>query len=66
MITPLPFIVLQVDRTAVSPHVGDLLAALILCFKDMGWPVRDAACTAFGRFVYGDLYKLADAWEVQK
>jgi len=41
----------KVDRAAVAPHVGDLLRALMFCFKDMGWPVRDAACTAFGRCV---------------
>lgn len=39
----------KVDRQAVSPHVPDLLRALLLCFKDSSWPVRDAACTACGR-----------------
>ena len=39
----------KVERSSVAPHVGALLHALIVCFKDMGWPVRDAACTAFGR-----------------
>lgn len=39
----------KVDRPAVSPHVPALLKALIMCFKDMSWPVRDAACTACGR-----------------
>lgn len=41
----------KVDKTAVSPHVPDLLRALLLCFKDSSWPVRDAACTACGRCV---------------
>eukprot|EP00798_Chlamydomonas_sp_ICE-L_P032289 gene32289-16855_t len=40
-----------VDRAAVSPYVPNLLRALITCFKDMGWPVRDAACTACGRCI---------------
>ena len=39
----------QVDQAAVAPYVEELLHALTLCFKDMGWPVRDAACNAFGR-----------------
>lgn len=39
----------KVDKRAVSPHVPDLLRALLLCFKDSSWPVRDAACTACGR-----------------
>lgn len=41
----------KVDKAAVSPHVPDLLRALLLCFKDSSWPVRDAACTACGRWV---------------
>eukprot|EP00878_Enallax_costatus_P010189 GHUV01010637.1.p2 GENE.GHUV01010637.1~~GHUV01010637.1.p2 ORF type:complete len:334 (+),score=84.12 GHUV01010637.1:2064-3065(+) len=41
----------KVDRQAVAPHVPDLLRALLLCFKDSSWPVRDAACTACGRCV---------------
>ncbi|KAF6254565.1 ARM repeat-containing protein [Scenedesmus sp. NREL 46B-D3] len=41
----------KVDRAAVSPHVPDLLRAVLLCFKDSSWPVRDAACTACGRCV---------------
>ncbi|PNH01665.1 hypothetical protein TSOC_012431 [Tetrabaena socialis] len=40
-----------VDRAAVAPHVPALLRALVLCFKDTSWPVRDAACTATGRAV---------------
>jgi hypothetical protein len=39
----------KVDKAAVAPHVPALLRALILCFKDMSWPVRDAACVACGR-----------------
>jgi hypothetical protein len=41
----------KVDRHAVAPHVPVLLRALLLCFKDMSWPVRDAACVACGRCV---------------
>eukprot|EP00775_Hariotina_reticulata_P005826 gene5826-6067_t len=41
----------KVERPAVAPHVPDLLRALLLCFKDSSWPVRDAACTACGRCV---------------
>ena len=31
----------QVSPDAVRPHVGVLLEAMIECFKDEGWPVRD-------------------------
>ncbi|KAG2428503.1 hypothetical protein HXX76_011620 [Chlamydomonas incerta] len=41
----------KVDRDAVSPHVPALLRSLVVCFKDMSWPVRDAACIAAGRAV---------------
>lgn len=36
----------KVDRSAVEPHVTALLRALLNCFKDESWPVRDASCTA--------------------
>lgn len=39
----------QVDRNAVEPHMARLLHCMLLCFKDMAWPVRDAACVACGR-----------------
>lgn len=41
----------KVDREAVSPHVPRLLRALLTCFRDASWPVRDAACLACGRCV---------------
>lgn len=31
-------------------HVDRLLKALLVCFFDESWPVRDAACVASGRF----------------
>ncbi|CAB3990045.1 Leishmanolysin-like peptidase, partial [Paramuricea clavata] len=42
---------IKVSPDAVRPHVGVLLEAMIECFKDEGWPVRDAACLACGNFV---------------
>ena len=33
------------DPDSVRPYVDDLLKALMMCFKDASWPVRDAACT---------------------
>ena len=39
----------KVSPAAVGPHVPALLRALLLCFKDTSWPVRDAACVACGR-----------------
>ena len=35
----------------VRVHVATLKAALIECFRDDSWPVRDAACVACGNFV---------------
>lgn len=41
----------KIDRTAVRSHIPRLLAALLICFNDDSWPVRDAACVACGNFV---------------
>eukprot|EP00854_Cymbomonas_tetramitiformis_P005490 gene5490-6653_t len=41
----------KIDRAAVAPHVPTLLKALVDCFKDESWPVRDAACSACGNCV---------------
>jgi HEAT repeat protein len=43
---------LKIDADAVRPHVATLLRALLDCFRDDSWPVRDAACTACGNFVH--------------
>ncbi|CAM9979762.1 unnamed protein product, partial [Hapterophycus canaliculatus] len=45
----------KVRRRSVAPqflasHVDRLLKALLVCFFDESWPVRDAACVASGRF----------------
>jgi len=58
----------KIDHNAVSKYIPALLDALIGCFKDASWPVRDAACIALGDFVsqfpdesindLPDLYKL--------
>jgi len=41
----------KVSKEILSPHVSSLLSALLVCFKDDCWPVRDAACLACGNFV---------------
>ncbi|MEW5302135.1 MAG: hypothetical protein WDW36_004944 [Sanguina aurantia] len=41
----------KVDRSVVGPRVAQLTRALLQAFKDMSWPVRDAACSACGRCV---------------
>lgn len=41
----------EVDKEPFKPHVGPMLAALVDCFKDASWPVRDCACLACGHFV---------------
>ena len=43
-----------VDEASKEPfrkHITNLLDALVDCFKDESWPVRDAACAACGAFV---------------
>ena len=59
----------KVDKEAVAPHVPRLLRALLMCFRDASWPVRDAACLACGRCVLAFpeeskevLDKLYDLW----
>merc|ERR1711957_404434 len=34
----------------LEPYVPSLLQALIMCFHDESWPVRDEACLACGTF----------------
>lgn len=41
----------KVERNIVRPHIHSLLEALVVCFGDDSWPVRDAACVACGNFV---------------
>ena len=41
----------KLPHDAVRTHVAALKAALIECFRDDSWPVRDAACVACGNFV---------------
>ena len=41
----------KIHSSIVIPHVPQLLGALIVCFKDESWPVRDTACVACGSFV---------------
>ncbi|KAJ8045682.1 putative serine/threonine-protein phosphatase PP2A regulatory subunit [Holothuria leucospilota] len=41
----------KIDKEKVRPHVSTLLEALLVCFQDGSWPVRDAACVACGNFV---------------
>lgn len=40
-----------IDKDPFKPHVTEMLAALLDCFKDESWPVRDCACLALGHFV---------------
>ncbi|XP_077991642.1 uncharacterized protein LOC144445871 [Glandiceps talaboti] len=42
----------KIDKNCVRPYVDPLLLALLVCFKDDSWPVRDAACIACGNFVF--------------
>ena len=40
-----------VDKEPFKPYVASMLTALLDCFKDESWPVRDCACLACGHFV---------------
>ena len=41
----------KLPPAALRPHLDALVGALLLCFRDESWPVRDAACLATGAFV---------------
>eukprot|EP00050_Salpingoeca_kvevrii_P013114 m.26834 g.26834 ORF g.26834 m.26834 type:complete len:692 (-) comp4672_c0_seq1:180-2255(-) len=41
----------KVNGACIRPQVAKLLKALLDCFRDESWPVRDAACIASGRFI---------------
>ncbi|KAJ8309492.1 hypothetical protein KUTeg_014366 [Tegillarca granosa] len=41
----------KIDKNVVCPFIPRLLEALLICFNDDSWPVRDAACVACGNFV---------------
>jgi hypothetical protein len=41
----------EVDKEPFKPFIADMLCALLDCFKDASWPVRDCACIACGHFV---------------
>jgi len=43
--------VAKTHREPIVPFVEKLTTALLDCFKDESWPVRDAACVACGNFV---------------
>ena len=41
----------HIDKEPFKPFVEPMLHALLDCFKDASWPVRDCACLACGHFV---------------
>ena len=41
----------EVDKEPFRPYITPMLNALLDCFKDASWPVRDCACIACGHFV---------------
>lgn len=43
----------KIEPAAVTKHVPALLDALLQCFQDDSWPVRDAACIGCGNFLLG-------------
>uniref|UniRef100_A0AAV1UCX3 Uncharacterized protein n=1 Tax=Peronospora matthiolae TaxID=2874970 RepID=A0AAV1UCX3_9STRA len=73
---------MKVDPTAIRPHLGRLMQALLICFYDVSNLIRDAACLASAQLVLGfpdecrpfldDLYHLwidhlsDDIWSVRE
>lgn len=56
----------------LAPYVPTLLQALLMCFHDESWPVRDEACLACGTFVlaypdecHSELSVLFERWTEQ-
>lgn len=41
----------EVDKAPFKPFIAPMLSALLDCFKDASWPVRDCACLACAHFV---------------
>ena len=41
----------EVDKEPFKPFIAQMIGALLECFKDQSWPVRDCACLACGHFV---------------
>ncbi|EDV28534.1 uncharacterized protein TRIADDRAFT_51538 [Trichoplax adhaerens] len=41
----------KISPECLHPFVQQLIATLLVCFKDQSWPVRDAACLACGNFI---------------
>nr|CCA23759.1 conserved hypothetical protein [Albugo laibachii Nc14] len=46
-------LVSKVDPDAIRKHAQRLMVALLTCFRDSSWIVRDAACLSTGKFVLG-------------
>ena len=51
---------LKLDKDVLADHVDSLLTALLVCFQDGSWPVRDAACVATGRFASSFMKKVSE------
>ncbi|XP_037085258.1 uncharacterized protein LOC119105821 isoform X2 [Pollicipes pollicipes] len=41
----------KLPAAALAPHALSLLEALLVCFEDDSWPVRDTACLAVGKLL---------------
>ena len=42
---------IKMEHSLVSLHVSDLLDAVVPCYEDDSWPVRDGACQASAKFL---------------
>jgi len=41
----------EIEKGPFKPFIPEMLSALLDCFKDESWPVRDCACIACSHFV---------------
>ncbi|KAL3698941.1 hypothetical protein R1sor_016963 [Riccia sorocarpa] len=44
-------LMVKIDREKIRPHVQPLTVALMNCYQDLSWHVRDAACSGLGKAI---------------
>ncbi|KAL2622568.1 hypothetical protein R1flu_002773 [Riccia fluitans] len=44
-------LMVKIDREKIRPHVQPLIVALMNCYQDPSWHVRDAACSGLGKAI---------------
>ncbi|KAG6555724.1 hypothetical protein Mapa_002962 [Marchantia paleacea] len=44
-------LMVKIDHQKIRPHVQSLIVALMNCYQDLSWTVRDAACSGLGKAI---------------